>query len=70
MKKNIFMTLVCLLTVSAAFAQTVKVTGQVTDAQTGEPCAFAFVLEQGTSNGVQADVDGLYTINVAKDVRA
>lgn len=45
-----------------------EVTGHVTDAQTREPVAGAFVVEKGTTNGVMTNEDGSYTIDVA-DIR-
>ena len=62
--KQILLTLALTLVGAAAFAQTGKVTGQVKDAQTGEPVAFALVLEQGTNNATNTDADGTYSINV------
>ncbi|MGW9684888.1 SusC/RagA family TonB-linked outer membrane protein [Flagellimonas sp. 2504JD1-5] len=49
----------------AISAQNIKVTGNVTDADTGIPIPGASVIEQGTNNGVAADFDGNYEITVA-----
>ena len=65
--KSFFLILACLLVGSAAFAQNIRVTGQVKDAQTGEPVPFVTVIQQGTGNAVSADVDGRYAINVPSD---
>ena len=52
----------------AAFAQkTITVTGTVKDASTGEPLSGAAVLIKGTPQGVVADADGRYSVNVAPD---
>ena len=68
MKNKLFVFILAfLVAASAAFAQTVTVTGRVTDAQTGEPVSFVTVIQQGTSNAVSADVDGHYSINVPSD---
>ncbi len=54
--------LVCLAAVSSAAAQTTRVRGRVTDAATGQPVAFASVLFPGTTVGITADEEGLYTL--------
>lgn len=43
----------------------ISVKGKVVDVD-GEPLVGVAVIEQGTSNGVMTDVDGAYTISVAK----
>ena len=65
--KKFILILACVLTASAAFGQNVKVTGQVKDAQTGEPVSFVTVIQQGTGNAVSADADGRYSISVPAD---
>lgn len=55
---------VVLLSSTLAFAQN-KVSGTVKD-KTGEPIIGANVLEKGTTNGVITDIDGNYTLNVAR----
>ena len=62
--KQFTLILACLLATTVAFAQNVRVTGQVKDAQSGEPVSFVTVIQQGTGNAVSADADGRYTINV------
>ncbi len=49
----------------SALAQTVKIKGTVTDAA-GAPVIGASVLVQGTTKGVIADIDGNFSIEVAK----
>ena len=62
--KQFILILACMLMASAAFAQNINVTGQVKDAQTGEPVSFVTVIQQGTGNAVSADADGRYSISV------
>ena len=55
--------LVMLLVSATALAQSVTVTGNVTD-QTGEVVIGASILEKGTSNGTITDFDGNFSISV------
>jgi TonB-linked SusC/RagA family outer membrane protein len=50
--------------VNTAIAQNVAVKGKVTDAATGESLIGVSVGEKGTTNGVQTDVNGTYSISV------
>ncbi len=52
----------------SAMAQKVTVSGEVTDAQ-NEPIIGATVMEVGTTNGVATDIDGRFTLEVAKGAR-
>ncbi len=45
------------------FAQTIQLTGTVSDSK-GEPLIGASVLEKGTTNGCITDMDGNFTLNV------
>ena len=70
-KKNYFkeriMLLVLLLafmTPFGAFAQTIQLTGLVTDAS-NEPIIGASVVEKGTTNGVITDFDGNFALSVS-----
>lgn len=56
---------VSLFTVSA-LAQTVKVTGKVTDSKTGEGLPGVSVIVKGTQNGTATDINGAYSINAPK----
>lgn len=56
---------VSLFTVSA-LAQTVKVTGKVTDSKTGEGLPGVSVIVKGTQNGAATDINGAYSINAPK----
>ena len=60
--KLFFSTLFVLLAVSVS-AQNMRVSGTVTDAQTGEGVPFASVVVKGTMNGTSTDANGAYTIN-------
>ena len=66
-KIKLFLTALAVMITSVAFAQKLTVTGNVTDASTGEPVPFASVHEKGTMNGVNTDVNGQYSISVSKD---
>ena len=66
-KMKMFFTVLAVLITSAAYAQELTVTGNVTDASTGEPVPFASVHEKGTMNGVSTDVNGQYSITVSKE---
>lgn len=56
-----------MLTCISSFAQQkVSVTGTVIDYE-GEPIIGASVVVKGTTNGTSTDVDGKYSLNVAKD---
>ena len=45
-----------------AAAQTTKVRGTVTDADTGEPIPFAGIYFKDTTIGLTADIDGRFTL--------
>jgi hypothetical protein len=48
------------------FAQKITVLGKVTDGQTKEAIVGASVLEKGTTNGVVADIDGKFELQMTK----
>ena len=60
---KLFFLLVGLLCAIGASAQSITVSGTVTD-PTGEPLIGASILAEGTSVGTATDIDGHYTINV------
>ncbi len=66
-KMKLFFTALAVLITSVAFAQNLTVTGNVTDASTGEPVPFASVHEKGTMNGTNTDVNGHYSLTVSKN---
>ena len=65
--KRVLSVAILLLAGVAAFAQNVQVTGQVTDASTGEPVPGAAILVKGGTGGAVTDIDGAYAISVAPD---
>ena len=62
MNKPIFYTLLLLLIGWQSMAQTTKITGKVTDSDTGEPLPFVNVYFKGASEGATTDFDGYYTL--------
>lgn len=58
--------LACLCAMIALFAnaQTTPVTGNVSDAKTGEPLIGATVIQKGGKVGASTDIDGNFTINI------
>lgn len=64
-KKFLFL-MVGLLMAIGVNAQSITVSGTVTDPQ-GEPLIGASVLAEGTTNGASTDIDGNYTIKVASN---
>lgn len=70
MRKSVFSGIVvlaiALLASLCAFAQSpVKVTGKVTDSQTGDPVLGAVVMLKGTNTASVVDMDGRYSIQAA-----
>ncbi|MEO1022646.1 MAG: TonB-dependent receptor [Bacteroidota bacterium] len=64
--KRILPILLFLILPSWAFGQSGKITGVLTDSESGEPLIGATVSIQGTTKGAQADLDGRYLLlNVA-----
>jgi TonB-dependent SusC/RagA subfamily outer membrane receptor len=62
MFKKLLFTVFALLLSASAYAQSGTLTGQVTDAETGEPLIGATVYIESINRGTQSDVDGNYTI--------
>lgn len=52
---------------SASYAQDIRVTGTVTDKETGEALPGVTVLEKGTSNGTITDINGDFGLNLPND---
>lgn len=65
--KTKFVFLTTLVFCGMLSAQNIKVTGNVTDVETGMPIPGVSVIEQNTTNGVASDFDGNYEINVPSD---
>lgn len=62
--KDLFTGLLLLL-IGTAYAQETTISGQVTDAETGEALIGANVVVQGTTNGTVTDIDGNYQLTVS-----
>ena len=62
MKSKFIASMMFLLVATAALAQTVRITGTVTD--TYGPVIGASVIESGTQNGASTDLDGNFVLNV------
>lgn len=60
--KMFLLLLLCLCSASG-FGQ-IRITGKVTDAESGDPLVGANILIKGTSNGAAADIDGNYQLEV------
>jgi TonB-linked SusC/RagA family outer membrane protein len=63
MRKYIYITICFLIFCSEVFAQSVKVSGVITD-KDNEPVPGATVSVKGTTNGTASDGDGKYELNV------
>ena len=66
-KMKLFFTALAVMMTSVAFAQNIKVTGNVTDSSTDEAVPFAAVHFSGTMQGVSTDAEGNYSIEVPAD---
>lgn len=66
LRKTLMTLLVVSLFTVSALAQTVKVTGKVTDSKTGEGLPGVSVIVKGTQNGAATDINGAYSINAPK----
>ena len=60
-------TLVAALICSGVFAQNISVSGNVTDASTGEPVPYASIHLEGTLIGANANDEGHYNISIPRD---
>ncbi len=65
--KRITFLFMCLLFVSASWAQNIQVSGVVTDASDGQPLPGALVLVKGTKTTAITDVNGHFTITAPAD---
>ena len=64
MKKQLFTLLLLLACVSLGWSQNRRVTGTVTDGNTGETLPGVSILVKGSSVGTTTNTDGKFTINV------
>jgi len=63
-RKILALCLMFLLLATTSFAQSINVTGKVTDKADGQPLIGATVLVTGTSIGTSTDFDGSFELNV------
>lgn len=64
---KLFVLIITLLCLSASLeAQETRISGTVTDAATGEPLPFVNIYLKGTGIGVTSDLNGRYTLRIAK----
>lgn len=56
--------LLILLSISYAYGQTVRISGQVLDEQSNKPLAFVTIGIEGTNNGFSTDIDGQFNASV------
>ena len=59
--------LIAALMCSTAFGQNISVSGNITDASTGEAVPYASVHLEGTMTGISSDNEGHYSISVPHD---
>lgn len=67
--KFLSLLLFCIVCSTTVWAQNIKVSGQVIDADTKEPIPGATVLVENTQTGVATDINGKYTINAPKEAK-
>ena len=67
--KKILISLVLIMISFTIAAQTIQVSGTVTEAKTGEPLVGVSVFVPGTTNGTITDIDGNYSISVLANAR-
>lgn len=67
MKKNLIVLLMTLFCVGIMQAQTISLSGKVTDGANGEALPGVSVAVVGTTNGTITDIDGIYKLNVEND---
>lgn len=63
--KKLFLFLLVATMSCGVFAQTIEVTGKITDKATGESVPLAGIQIKGTGTGTSSDFDGFYQINAA-----
>ncbi len=66
MKARFKLILLFILACSFSYAQQLKVSGVVTSADDGLPLPGVNVIEKGTTNGINTDFDGNYSLSVQK----
>ena len=66
MKRFLLGALIFFLSTTAIFAQTIIVTGRVTDKETNEGIPFANITLKGATHGLSTDFDGYFTLALKK----
>jgi len=66
-KLKLLMMLTMAFSAGLAHAQDIKVSGTITDAETGEALPGVTVLEKGTTNGTITDMNGQYVFNASSE---
>jgi len=67
MKKIVFLGFWLFLGLSTALGQTIRISGTITDSQTGDPVPFASILVVGTNDGAIAELDGRFSVQAASN---
>ena len=62
-KAKLLLSTLFILLAASVYAQNVRVTGNVKDAQTGENVPFAAIVVKGTTSGVSTDANGNYSLD-------
>ncbi|VAW30282.1 Outer membrane TonB-dependent transporter, utilization system for glycans and polysaccharides (PUL), SusC family, partial [hydrothermal vent metagenome] len=65
MKRNLYLFMLLFFIVGSVFAQTVQVTGTVTNGE-GQSLPGVSILIKGTTRGTVSDTQGKYTLEVKK----
>lgn len=63
MKRKVLLVLLCLFSINYVFAQSIKVSGKVTDANSNETLIGVSITVKGSTVATQTDLNGNYTIN-------
>lgn len=66
--KKIVLLILCIFLSEALSAQTTRVRGKVTDAETGQPIPLVSVVFAGTTVGITTDFEGMYTLETREQV--
>ncbi|WP_075590477.1 SusC/RagA family TonB-linked outer membrane protein [Labilibacter marinus] len=67
MKKSLLSLMLCFLSFAFMHAQSIQVSGKVTDGSNGDPLPGVSVAVVGTSTGTITDIDGKYSLSVPSE---